>query len=92
MTTELISPKQTSGITSRWVAGIEVFSLNGKEYVRGEGDLVIIFPAFNGAKMSLVERSKKAEALCPRHKSYRAIRKPRTNCEECWEAYGEKHA
>ena len=28
---------------------------------------------------------------CTIHKNYRAIRRPRVNCPQCWTMYNEKH-
>jgi len=95
---ELKSPQDTKGSSSRWVdvAGkqIEVFTLNGVEYVRGEpADVVVIVTQLDDYRIPLRRRDSvaRANALCSIHKSYRAIRKPRTNCAQCWRAYEERH-
>jgi len=95
---ELKSPQDTNGSTSRWVtvAGkqIEVFTLGGVEYVIGEpADVVVIVTQFGNRRIPLRRRDAvvSANALCSVHKAYRAIRKPRTNCAQCWRAYEERH-
>lgn len=100
MVIELESPRETkTTVTSRWtdVAGqqLEVFSYGGIEYVKGEpAAIVITLTKLRGAKLGLVPRESKpsASALCTLHKTYRAIRKPRTNCEQCWGEYNARHS
>lgn len=29
--------------------------------------------------------------MCKKHKKYKAIKKPKANCEECWKMYFNKH-
>ena len=79
------------GATSRWSGGIEVFSINGVSYVKGSPpDLVVRLKS--GVEVLLKRYGGPVIVLCNRHKNYKAIRKPRTNCEECQRAYEQKRA
>lgn len=88
---EMHSP--VDGLTVRWISlpggeQREVFSLDGVEYVKGEpADLAISVKY--GLPLLLRRRDavKAANALCSVHKGYRAMRKPRKSCEQCWRAY-----
>jgi hypothetical protein len=74
------------GATSHWSGGVEVFNINGVSYVKGSPpDLSVKLKS--GVEVLLKEYKGPKVVLCSRHKNYKAIRKPRTNCEECWEAY-----
>jgi len=74
------------GATSHWSGGIEVFNINGVSYVKGNPpDLVVSLKS--GAEVNLKIYKGPKVVLCNRHKNYKAMRKPRTNCKECWEAY-----
>jgi len=96
---QLESPRDTAKITARWIdlpgdAQLEVFEVEGVEYVRGvPADIVVTFTRFSLPSLSLKRRDSvsRANALCSIHKSYRAIRRPRTNCEQCWAAYNSAH-
>lgn len=78
-----------------WLPGgnrLEVFTYEGIDYVRGEpADIAVRVPKA-GVTVLLRRRDTivSANALCSIHKTYRAIRKPRTNCGQCWDAYHAK--
>lgn len=76
----------SKGSTSRWVKGVEVFTIGGQDYVKGSPSNVTAVTR-SGVEVGLRVYKPTAEALCQRHKNYQALRKPRTNCEECLEAY-----
>ena len=38
------------------------------------------------------EKDIKKSLRCPKHKQYRAIRKPAVNCRTCWKLYKLRHA
>jgi len=68
---------------------IEVYTYEGIEYVEGTpADLELSIPKY-GITRSFKRRDKvtRANAVCSLHKGYRALRKPRTSCEQCWNAY-----
>ena len=80
-------PKVSSkGSSVRFVNRLEVFTINGVEYIKGSpADVIAVTPS--GVEIELQQFTITRPVLCPRHKSYRAIRKPRTNCKTCWEGY-----
>jgi hypothetical protein len=90
MPVELQSPLR---ITSRWhyVQGrtpLEVFTYEGVDYIVGApADIVVT--RTNGQRVSLCrfDPDARAAVLCPRHKSYKAMRRPRGNCPTCLQAY-----
>lgn len=78
---------------------MEVFtSPEGVEYIRGSFercDVIVSFTRLLGLQPLYLRRpseqsKKKLLSVCQRHRLYQAIRKPRTNCEQCWEAYNAK--
>ena len=82
------------GASAQWVplpggGQVEVLTIGDVEYVRGSPPDVVVEFRSGLAPLELKLRSTvaRANALCSIHKGYRAIRKPRTNCEQCWEAY-----
>ena len=80
-------PKVSSkGSSSRWVGGVEVFTIGGVEYVKGSPADVIAVTS-RGLEIELRIAGKAQAVLCIRHKKYMAKRKPRTNCTMCQEAY-----
>lgn len=83
------------GLFSKTLPGgawLEIFTLDGQEYVKGEpADIVAVTKSGKRVAMRLREKVTSANALCSLHKKYRAMRKPRTNCEQCWEAYEQKN-
>lgn len=96
---EIMSSPVPGWTVGRNKAGIEVFkSPEGIEYVRGtleRCELLVEFPTQLGLQplylRKLTEQSKqRLQSVCPRHRLYQAKRKPRTNCETCWEAYNGK--
>lgn len=82
-------PKVSSkGSSVRFVNRLEVFTIDGVEYIKGSpADVIAVAPS---GEVSLRLFKVVPEPLCPRHKGYQAKRKPRTNCEQCWESYDGK--
>lgn len=73
------------------VGEVEVFVEpgTGSEFKRASKDgatVVLQFPTRGLPPLYLAPFIAKP-GLCSRHRDYRAIRKPRTNCPECWVAY-----
>lgn len=100
MVTTLLCPEQTRGqvaVRTAYLPGgasLTVFTYQGVEYVKGvPADIEVIMTRFDNEVLSLKRRDSvpRANALCSIHKAYRAIRKPRTSCEQCWEAYNARH-
>lgn len=98
LTTEITAP--VSGwLVNRKHGGVEVFtSPEGVEYVRGSFDrcdIIVTFTRMMGLQPLYLRRlntqsKQRLQSLCNRHRLYQAIRKPRTNCEVCWDAYNSK--
>lgn len=70
---------------------MEVFTIDGVDYVRGGTDR-IEQTSTGPVGLRLFSSVVTKVVLCPRHKGYRAIRKPRTNCKMCWEAYEQRNS
>lgn len=82
---KMIPRLSSKGSTSRWVGGVEVFTIGGVEYVKGSpASATAVTPS---GEVSLRLFRVVPKALCIRHKKYMGKRKPRTNCQMCWEAY-----
>jgi hypothetical protein len=82
---------------SRWISlpggkPLEIFTKDGIEYIKARPADVIAITT-SGMEVALKRRDSVtgANALCSIHKTYRAIRKPRRSCEQCWNAYNERH-
>lgn len=87
----LVQKVSSKGSTSRWVSGVEVFTIGGVEYTKGSpADVIAVTQG--GVEIELKLAGKAQAVLCIRHKKYTANRKPRTNCEQCQRAYEQKRA
>lgn len=42
-------------------------------------------------KKQVVVKTPTETALCSVHRKYKAVRKPKVDCKECWSAYDERH-
>jgi hypothetical protein len=92
MTLDIINSLQ---FKSKWklVAGrqYEIFTdtVTGKEYVKGTPADAIAVVAKTGREVPMrgTDRASGVNAVCSIHRTYRAIRKPRSSCAQCWGAY-----
>jgi len=74
-----------------WVSGTEVFDIeNMGTFCRGEPAVLLVYLK-SLAPLRLKRYKERKAVLCFKHKHYQALRRPRTNCTECWEAYNERH-
>lgn len=71
---------------------VEVFTYKGVDYVRGSPGDLVLNTSVGEVSLKKYDVNRVSTVLCPRHKNYQAMRKPRTNCKGCWEAYEQKRA
>lgn len=69
----------------------EVFTIQGVEYVRGSPVHARVLTSAGWVELRRRDSVAAANALCSIHKSYRAVRKPRTSCPQCQAAYAQRH-